>query len=162
MLLKLIWKHKIFHSHWRTDDIKGIINNKNNPNGAHSPNRLSFQLVIVSWSGKSKCTLLELDPVSIFPVIFCPVMDKISSVFFKKLGQFPIQKRVSSGPEVAIPKAKALFRNCVLLDETGWDVLLLSELESKKSSRRVSSASKKIIQELQQTRSSKILASRVT
>ena len=63
--------------------------------------------------------------------------------FYFKLDQFPIQKRVSLGPEVAIPKAKALFTNCLLLDETGCNFcFFLNWIESKKSSRRVSSASK--------------------
>ena len=53
-----------------------------NKGAAPSPNSLSIQFVIISWSGKFKCTLLDLDPVSIFPVSFCPVMDQISSVSF--------------------------------------------------------------------------------
>ena len=42
---------------------------------------------------------------------------------------FSIQKCVSLGPEEAIPIAKALFSNSLLPDETGFNVLLLSELD---------------------------------
>ena len=97
---------------------------------APSPNSSSIQFVMISWSGKFKCTLLELDPVLIFPVSFCPWSDFICFIFnWISFHLFSIQKCVSLGPEEAIPKAKALFTNCLLPDETGFNVLLLSELD---------------------------------
>ena len=99
--------------------------------GAPSPDTSSIQFVTISWSGKSKFMLLELDPVSIRFIL-----NWIS--FY--LIQF---RRVSLRPERVIPKAKAMFKNTLLLDKMQCFALLLNRIVNKISSRRVSLASKK-------------------
>ena len=115
--------------------------------GAPSPNSLSIQLVIISWSGKFKCTLLQLDPVSIFPVSFCPVMDQISSVLFLT-GSVSIcfQSRnvfVQVQKKPSLKQKHCLQTVCYRMKLDSMFCFFLNWIESKKSSRRVSSASKK-------------------
>ena len=75
--------------------------------------------------------LLELDPVSIFPISSHPVIEQTSSDY-SELDQFPSdpdQKCVSLRPEEVIPKAKAMFKNCLLLEEKIAMLCFVSELD---------------------------------